>query len=138
MNPNVRENENLGGTGIVESHTGSASGRIGSVKDRATEMGRNAEQSVNRGMQTAADKLQRTASSLRSNAPADNKVGQMANRAADSIEHAASYMRDHDVRDVMTDVEGAVRRNPGPSLAVAAAFGFLLGMAIRSSGRQRY
>jgi hypothetical protein len=31
---------------------------------------------------------------------------------------------------MMTDVEGLVTRNPGPSLLVAAAFGFLVGRAM--------
>jgi hypothetical protein len=34
---------------------------------------------------------------------------------------------------MMADVETVVRRNPGPSLLVAGALGFLIGRAFRSN-----
>jgi ElaB/YqjD/DUF883 family membrane-anchored ribosome-binding protein len=116
-----------------------ASDAANQVKERAADMGRKAVDTVDRGLDSAADALQSTASTLRNKVPGDNRLGAMANRAANSIEGAATYMREHDVRDIVTDVEGAVRRNPGPSLLIAAAFGFLLGTAIRGgSDRSRY
>jgi len=108
------------------------------VKDRASEWGRSAVGAIDRGMDTAAEKLQSTASTLRNAGTGDTRVGAMANRAADGIEGAANYFRDHDVSDIVGDIEGAVRRNPGPSLLIAAAFGFLLGSAVRCSNRSRY
>ncbi len=115
-----------------------ASDAANTVKDRASEWGRSAVNAIDRGMDTAADKLHNTASSLRNAGSGDSRVGTMANRAADGIEGAANYFRDHDVSDIVGDIEGAVRRNPGPSLLIAAAFGFLLGSAVRGNNRSRY
>lgn len=108
------------------------------AKERAAEVGRNAVESLDRGIDTAASKLQNTASSLRQYGQGEGRVSSVANRAADTIEKTAGYMREHDVRDMLGDVEGAVRRNPGPSLIIAAAFGFLLGTAMRGGNRNRY
>ena len=117
-------------------NTGKWSDAAQDAKQRASDMGRNAMESLDRGRQTAANKLDSAASSLR-NVQSSGRVGDMAHRAADKIERTAHYMRDHDVRDMVTDVEGAVRRNPGPSLAIAAAFGFLLGTALFSGSSHR-
>jgi ElaB/YqjD/DUF883 family membrane-anchored ribosome-binding protein len=109
------------------------------AKEKASELGRTAADRLDQSRNTAASALQKTASTLRGTG--SGRVGDVANRAADTIERTATYVRDHDVRDMMSDVEGAVRRNPGPSLLIAAAFGFLLGSAIRSgssSDRYRY
>lgn len=137
--------QNLGGSGMTGSEGGGVGDRASNtakqVKQRASDVGRNAVQAVDRGLDTAAQTLQSTASSLRNagGGMGSGKVGDIANRAADKIEGAATYMREHDARDIMTDVEGAVRRNPGPSLMIAAAFGFLLGSALRGGGsRNRY
>jgi ElaB/YqjD/DUF883 family membrane-anchored ribosome-binding protein len=139
--------QGFGGTGYSGGGTGTqtddwktrVSDTANQAKDKASEYGRTAVDKLDQGRNTAASALQRTASSLRG--AGGGRVGDVANRAADTIERTATYMRDHDVRDMMSDVDGAVRRNPGPSLLIGAAFGFLLGSAIRggsSSDRYRY
>jgi ElaB/YqjD/DUF883 family membrane-anchored ribosome-binding protein len=136
--------QGYGGVGTVGGNTGTqtedwktrVSDTANQAKERASEYGRTAVERLDQGRSSAANALQRTASSLRG--AGGGRVGDVANRAADTIERTASYMRDHDVRDMMSDVEGAVRRNPGPSLLIAAAFGFLLGSAIKSGSSDRY
>jgi ElaB/YqjD/DUF883 family membrane-anchored ribosome-binding protein len=132
---------NTGNTGTsTEDWKTRVSDTANQARDKASEYGRTAVDKLDQGRTSAANALQRTASSLR-NAGGEGRMGEVARGAAQKIEHAATYMRDHDVRDMMSDVEGAVRRNPGPSLLIAAAFGFLLGSAIRggsSSDRYRY
>ena len=105
------------------------------ARGKASEYGRTAVEKLDQGRHSAANALQKTASTLRNTG--SGRVGDVAHRAADTIDRTATYMRDHDVRDMMSDVEGAVRRNPGPSLLIAAAFGFLLGSAIRGGGHDR-
>jgi ElaB/YqjD/DUF883 family membrane-anchored ribosome-binding protein len=41
-------------------------------------------------------------------------------------------MREHEVSDMMTDVEGFVRSHPTESLVIALAAGFMLGRAFKS------
>ena len=57
----------------------------------------------------------------------------MAHAAAESLSTTATYVREHDVRKMMTDVEALVKNNPGPSLFAAAVIGFLAGRAFSSS-----
>jgi hypothetical protein len=90
------------------------------------------------GAPPAAGALQNTADSLRNRVEqGGSKLSNVANATATKLESTANYMRDHDMRAMMGDVEGAIRRNPGPALLCAAAFGFLLGTALRRDSHYR-
>jgi hypothetical protein len=106
--------------------------KIAEVGAQAREMGRSAVEKLDQGRESAAEGLRSTADSLRSGAQTGTQgVTNLANRAADSMEQTAQYMREHDVRGMVGEMEKMVRRNPGPSLIAAAAVGFLLGTALR-------
>jgi ElaB/YqjD/DUF883 family membrane-anchored ribosome-binding protein len=82
----------------------------------------------------AADALQNAASTIHAKAedlPGGETVRSVAHSAAEQLEATAGYMRAHDVRAMISDVEEVVKRNPGPSLLIAAATGFLIGRAFR-------
>jgi ElaB/YqjD/DUF883 family membrane-anchored ribosome-binding protein len=114
------------------------SGATSQAKEKASEFGRTAVQKMDQGRQSAAGALQNTASSLRHRVEAGgSKLSNAANATANKLESTANYMRDHDMRAMMGDVEGAIRRNPGPALLCAAAFGFLLGTALRRDSHYR-
>lgn len=123
-------------TGIGTTGTGTR-GRARQAKDKAAEVGRTAVRKIDEGMDTAASKLQGAASQIRNKVQGNSTMANVANRAADKMETAAVYMREHDAQDVMRDFEGAVRRNPGPSLIIAAAVGFLLGTTMRGGRGDR-
>jgi ElaB/YqjD/DUF883 family membrane-anchored ribosome-binding protein len=57
-------------------------------------------------------------------------VSELAHTAADRLNTTADYVRRNDVNRMMADVETLVKNNPGPSLLIAAAFGFLVGRAV--------
>jgi ElaB/YqjD/DUF883 family membrane-anchored ribosome-binding protein len=82
---------------------------------------------------TAADGLDTAASALHDRVddlPGGETVRNVARATADRLSSSADYVRSHDATRVMADVETFVKSNPGPALAVAAAFGFLLGRAL--------
>jgi ElaB/YqjD/DUF883 family membrane-anchored ribosome-binding protein len=82
---------------------------------------------------TAADGLDTAASALHDRAddlPGGETVRHFAHATADRFSTSAEYVRSHDAGRMMADVERFVKSNPGPALAVAAAFGFLLGRAL--------
>ena len=82
---------------------------------------------------TAADGLDAAASALHDKAadlPGGETVRNVARATADRLSTGADYVRSHDTKRMMADVESFVKSNPGPALAVAAAFGFLLGRAL--------
>src|ERR1700730_7322334 len=104
------------------------------AKEKAAQLGRSAVRRVDEGRTSAAGALQSTADSLRSGAQSSGEaISNVANRTAEKLESTANYVRDHDFRGMMQDVEEVVRRNPTPSLFAAIAVGFLMGSALRRS-----
>jgi len=102
------------------------------VKDRASELGRSAIQKVDESRSSTADTLKSTADSLRSGAQNSGQaISDVANKTAEKIESTANYIRDHDFRGMLVDIEHVVRRNPTPALIGAIGLGFLLGAAVR-------
>ena len=51
-------------------------------------------------------------------------------RAGDGLDAAAHYLETHDLAQVCDDVSVWAKRNPGAALAVAAATGFCIGIAL--------
>ena len=64
------------------------------------------------------------------NLPGGETVRNFARAAADRLNSGADYVRSHDAKRMMADVEAFVKSNPGPALVVAAVFGFLVGRAL--------
>jgi ElaB/YqjD/DUF883 family membrane-anchored ribosome-binding protein len=80
------------------------------------------------GMHTAAEQVREKAEQL----PGGERTGQIAHKAADTMESAAGYMREHDVNEMASDLQQIVRDHPREALIAAAAVGFLVGRAMRS------
>ncbi|MCC7125046.1 MAG: hypothetical protein IT178_09365 [Acidobacteria bacterium] len=62
--------------------------------------------------------------------PGRNAAEHAASAAADAFTDTTNYIREADWETMTADFEQVVRRNPAPSLLVAAALGFLLGRAL--------
>jgi len=102
------------------------------LKESVSDMARTATQTVDDGRKTAAERLGSAASAVRDRAdqlPGGPKAQQFAHAAAEGLSTTADYMRSHDAKRMLADVKGVVKNNPGPSLIIAAAFGFMLGRA---------
>ena len=98
-----------------------------------TDAARDAAATLDESRSTAADGLDAAASALHDRAadlPGGETVRNVARATADRLGSSAEYVRTHDANRMMADVESFVKNNPGPALAVAAAFGFLLGRAM--------
>ena len=103
------------------------------VKDKTQEFGRDAMNKIEENRVSAAGALHNAASSMHQKADKLPNGPDLAHSAADRVEAVASYLQGHDTKQMMADVETVVRRNPGPSLLVAGALGFLIGRAFRSN-----
>jgi ElaB/YqjD/DUF883 family membrane-anchored ribosome-binding protein len=104
-----------------------------SVAASVTNAARDAAAAVDERRSTAADGLDAAATALHDRAadlPGGETVRDAARATADRLGSSAEYVRTHDAKRMMADVESFVKSNPGPALAVAAAFGFLLGRAL--------
>ena len=108
----------------------------GQMKDKVSDIGRTAVTKIDENRDAAAGGLQKAATALHQNAgslPGGEKVSGMAHAAAESLSTTATYVREHDVKKMMTDVEHLVKNNPGPSLLAAAVIGFLAGRAFSNN-----
>lgn len=103
-----------------------------SAKQSISEAGRRAAEQVDSKREPAANTLENAAATMHEKAeslPGGESVKSAAHTAAEKVQATAGYIRQHDVQSMLSDVENMVRRNPGPSLLVAAAIGFLIGRA---------
>ncbi len=109
-------------------------GAASAAKDKMSDAGRQASEQIDAKRGPAADSLHSAASAIHEKAdslPGGETVKNVAHSTADKLESTAGYIREHDVHAMLSDVENTVRRNPGPSLLVAAVIGFLIGRAFR-------
>lgn len=106
-----------------------ASDMANDAADRAKQMGREAVDRLDASRGSVAEGIHSTADALRSNMP--DPIADKAKTAADAIDRAANYVRDRDLKTMASDLTSAVRQNPGASIIAAAAFGFLIGVALR-------
>jgi ElaB/YqjD/DUF883 family membrane-anchored ribosome-binding protein len=104
-----------------------AGGAFSTLKAKAQDVGAKAAQRADQARVGAAAGLETVASTLHEKG---DRVASAAHSAADTVAHGAGYLRDNDMRTMMSDLMEVIRRNPGPSLLGAAAVGFLLGRAL--------
>jgi ElaB/YqjD/DUF883 family membrane-anchored ribosome-binding protein len=110
-----------------------AGNRAHEIKESMSDMARTATQTIDEGRQAAAERLGSAASAVRERAdqlPGGPKVQQFAQAAAERLNTTADYVRSHDTKRMLADVERAVKNHPGPSLVIAAVFGFVIGRAL--------
>jgi len=70
--------------------------------------------------------LYETATGMDTN-PLSRKVARMLGQTAGRLNRAVDYVGERDPEELLDDARALVRRNPGPSLAVAAALGLAIG-----------
>jgi hypothetical protein len=100
-----------------------ASSRLASQKDQAAH-----------SLGTVAQAIRQTGQGLRDEDQA--AIGRYADTAAEQVERFAGYLRDRDVSDLVDDLEGFARRQPGLFLGGAVALGFVGTRFLMSSGRR--
>jgi ElaB/YqjD/DUF883 family membrane-anchored ribosome-binding protein len=104
------------------------------AQEEAKRYGKRALDAVESGRQSAASTLDSAASGIRSKAdslPGGADVSRFARRAADKIGGAAQYLREHEVRDMMSEAESFIKEHPTQALLGAALVGFLAGRSMR-------
>ncbi len=126
-----------GGGGVTEKAMGAASkaqeqlqGAAGPAMEKAGQVKEQATQQVDTGLDKAAGGLDKLADTVRQQAEGGKVPGQ-ATMVAEKLDSAASYLRDKDTDQLMTDLEALVRRKPVESMAAAIGVGFLLSKALR-------
>ena len=114
----------------VESAGEKMASTASQLKTKVTDLGRTAAEAIDGSRATAADGLQNTATALHQGA---EKVQGMAHTTADKLTATADYLRSHDMKKMMDDVEELVKKNPGPCIIAIGFVGFLVGRSLRRS-----
>ena len=107
----------------------SNSDSLGMAKGKASELGQRVATKVDENRDAAASGLESAAGALHEKAdtlPGGGRVANAAHATADAVGAAADYVRDNDVKAMMTDVQTLVKNHPGVALLTAAALGFLI------------
>ena len=112
------------------------------LTDKASELGKDAKESVEelgrsvgRKLDEARDEtggaLHAAASSVRTTGRQGSEaIDNLATGTADRLDATASYVEDHDLKDVFNGLRKFGRRHLTGSLVAAAAVGFLAGSAL--------
>ncbi len=117
-----------------------AAGMLSKVQDKARDMGRNAVNAIDARREPLANGMASAAGSLHAGGDRASQMGQdatdkasrLAHGTADKLQAGADFVRDHDMKDMMSSVEKYVRQNPGRSLLLAGVVGFLAARAMRN------
>ena len=112
-----------GGDGISQGAS-----RAAEIGERAAAALDDKRDAVARAIDAAASALHARVESL----PGGPDVARAAQSTADTMEKAADYVRDQDLRGMLSDITRIAKRYPGATLLAATALGFL---AIRAIGR---
>jgi hypothetical protein len=101
------------------------------AKESVEELGRSAGRTIERARDEAADALHTAASSVRATGRQGSAaIDDVAAGTADRLDATASYVENHDLKDVFAGLRRFGRRHLTGSLMAAAAVGFFAGSAL--------
>jgi hypothetical protein len=105
----------------------------GTVADQAA---RTAETAASTGMTVAGDTLDQVAEAIRQAGSQireqQPQIAGFAETAADRVHEASSYLREHDAREVMDNVQRWAREQPAMVIGGGLALGLLVGRFLRA------
>jgi ElaB/YqjD/DUF883 family membrane-anchored ribosome-binding protein len=108
-----------------------AKDRAQQVADKAQDLGAQAVDRADAATTTVGGKMTDVAQTIRDKAPSSGPIANVAETAADTLEHAGSYLQQQDLADMRADLEGIIRRHPIESLLVGFGIGYLLARSMR-------
>lgn len=96
------------------------------------QSGRPALNKIDKQRKNAASRLDAAAAKVHRAADAGGqRVSSVVHSAAEKIQSTADYLRGHDSKELIGNVENMVRKHPGRALLIALSFGFIAGRALR-------
>jgi ElaB/YqjD/DUF883 family membrane-anchored ribosome-binding protein len=94
----------------------------------AHNVGQKAEQAtaaVGSGMRSLAD-------TVRHQGPDSGMLGSAKQTVAETLDETGKYIEEKNLKGMVDDVSGLIKRNPLPAVLIGLGIGFLLGRALRS------
>ncbi len=144
------ENEMNGDTAMDKAHdtaaqaqqkvSETASAAKETAKRAVAQVGEQAKTTVDSRMNEVAQELGSVADAVRQTSyevGGDNSetVVRYGERIAEQIEGVSSYLDEHGVEEILTDIQGFARRQPAVFLGGAFMLGIVVGRFLRSSNR---
>jgi ElaB/YqjD/DUF883 family membrane-anchored ribosome-binding protein len=105
--------------------TGAPSSAAGTGRAKDETLNENSA-SVGEGLGFAASTVDREDSGL----PEGEALKETPQRATDALSSTADYVRNNNLKGMVSDAQRLVRNNPGPALFTAAVLGFLVGRTL--------
>jgi len=131
------------GTAFASSDAGmTADQQSKSLKDAATgvadEAGRTVEKTAAKGMTQVSDTLRQVAGAVRQSGEQlqseQPQIAGFVSTAADRLEEAATYVSEHEPRELIDTAQDLARRQPALVVGGGLVVGLLLGRVLRSAG----
>lgn len=102
------------------------------VSEAKSTLGEKLNTGADAGMNKAADGLGSAAEKMRSRAEEDEGVRATVEvKAADAMEKTADFLKTHDSKELMTDLEEFVKAHPIQAAVGALAAGYVIGKIVR-------
>ena len=118
---------------LVKETKSTLTEKAAALKEKTQEVGQRAINKIEESRVAAASALRGTASSLHESADKLPNGPAIAHSAARRVDSMADYLESRDSRQFIGDIGAVVKRNPLPSVAIAALAGFLIGRSLRRS-----
>jgi ElaB/YqjD/DUF883 family membrane-anchored ribosome-binding protein len=101
------------------------------LANQAQQVGSQVADKADAATTTVGEKMTDVAQTIRDKAPVSGPVADAADTAADTLQRAGTYLRDQDLADMRSDLEGLIRRHPIESLLIGLGVGYLLARSMR-------
>ena len=102
------------------------------VSEAKSALGEKLNSGADAGMNKAADGLGTAAEKMRTRAEEDEGVrATMEVKAADAMDKTADFLKTHDSKELMTDLEEFVKAHPIQAAVGALAAGYVIGKIVR-------
>jgi ElaB/YqjD/DUF883 family membrane-anchored ribosome-binding protein len=102
--------------------------KLSDVQSSAADMASNATTKVDEGKDRAASGMESVADELRSRTESmsEGRMKDVADMAAEKMQTGAEMMRSKSTDEMVSELEGMIRRKPMESMLIAAGIGYLL------------
>jgi methyl-accepting chemotaxis protein len=101
------------------------------VKDKAQQVSAQASDRADAATTTVGEKMTDVAQTLREKAPTSGPVANAADKTAETLERAGSYLQEQNLSDMRGDLESLIRRHPMESLRIGLGIGYQLARSTR-------
>ena len=118
----------------AEQATQIAATAIDKVGEQAKQTASTQKDRIADGLDATANAIRQTGQSVKQEQP---MVADYAEKAALRVDRVSGYLRQHDVDEVITDVQDYARRNKGIFVAGTLLLGFMTARLVKSAGRRQ-